>query len=391
MDTEKGTTHLLETSSDTYEGSTDPLYTPVDRILHLINILAANNRTRAEVLEQMREYYYLDEGNGRSAHTSSQSAARKFSRDIKFLENTGYEIQKSGSGSTARYNLLRGPALTHTFFFDHTELATLSLLSTLFVDPTPFTQPDSLRSISTPPSPRNPFTEDILSLVARLVTTLPAEQKRDFDRLAQRPHVYFNLNTAVDYLPHRATIDKIAQAIRLRQRIRFEYSPAYRSQSTHHHEVDPYHITYLDGHFYLLGYSYKMNKFFEHRIDRIKKGSIDIRNETINPSHRQHIIEFRYWADESLTKSGLSQRWITATIEKSNVSLNLDETKRKRGAIIKATAYSEWRILQQLHKYGDKVVLLDPPQLREKMFQEVERMYNLYRPEISIEALLSNC
>src|SRR5579864_751332 len=113
--------------------------------------------------------------------------------------------------------------------------------------------------------------EDMLALIEKLASTLPAEQKEQFDRWIRKPYIYFNIATVADYLPHRSTIDTIVQAISIREQLQFAYMPSHREQDVIFHEhIDPYYVTYLDGHFYLIGYNHKVNQFLEYRIDRIK-------------------------------------------------------------------------------------------------------------------------
>lgn len=98
----------------------------------------------------------------------------------------------------------------------------------------------------------------------------------------------------------------------------------------------------------------------------------------IDGERRQRPIEFSYWIDGSIAKSGLSHRWLSQTVEREEIYID-EQGKQKSRVLVRAKAYSEWRIIQQLHKYADKVELVDPPKLRERMRQEVERMYRLYQ------------
>lgn len=104
---------------------------------------------------------------------------------------------------------------------------------------------------------------------------------------------------------------------------------------------------------------------------------IEIQPQFIDGESRRRYIEFSCWIDESIVKRGLSRRWFTHTIEREEVYIDA-EGKRRRRVLVRAKAYSGWRIIQQLHKYADKAELVDPPELREQMRQEVGRMYRFY-------------
>ncbi len=371
-------TQLSELLSDEETDSSGPKYKPAERIFRLLQILIVNDCTRQDIFEALRDYYNVAESDDRIVSTSSQGAGKMLLRDIKFLEKMGYEINRLRIGPIVRYHLLKGSGPTPVFLFNQTELDTLILLHTLFADPTKYAQGNASQPLP-PAPPRNPFAEGIQSLIEHVAATLPTEQKKYFNRWVRKPFVYFNTDTVTDYLPHRATIDTIIQAISHRQQIRFEYASMHRLQGTTLHEqVDPYYVLHQEGHLYLIGYSHKMNTFYEYRIDRIEAESLKRLPRMIDGERRRRPIEFSYWIDGSIAKSGLSQRWLTHIVEREEVYRD-EQGKQRRRVLVRATAYSEWRILQQLHKYADKVELVDPPRLRDRMRQEVERMHNLYQ------------
>jgi len=370
-------TELPETSLAEKIDSVGPRYETAERILRLLRLLTTNNCTRQDIFERLRDHYKINESDDPRAMAPSQRAGRMLLRDIQFLEKVGYQIYKTRSGNATRYSLVEGTGPGSPFLFSQTELDTLALLHTLFADPTKYAQSNAAQPLPTPP-PRNPFAEEILSLIERLIATLPPAQKKYFDRWVRKPFIYFNLDTVTNYLPHRATIDTIVRYISQRQQIRFEYASMQRRQGTTLHEhVDPYYIIHQDGHLYLIGYSHKMNTFYEYRIDRIKGESLKPEHDMIDGERRRHPIEFSYWIDASIARGGLSQRWLTHTIEREEAYLD-EQGNQKRRVLVRAKAYSDWRIIQQLHKYADKAELVDPPELRERMRQEVARMYRMY-------------
>ncbi len=210
----------------------------------------------------------------------------------------------------------------------------------------------------------------------------PPQQNSLFKQYTQKPPLYFNLEAATDYLPHRGTIDTIARAISLRQQLSFAYMPTpFPQDITPHRQVDPYYLIQQDEHIYLVGFSHepanpRKNRVFEWRIDRIKTESIKLEHGTVNNRQRPRPITFHYWADISIAKSGLSQRWIAHEVERDETTG--EGRQQRRRLLVRAQAYNGWRIIQQLHKYGDRVELVDPPELREQMKREVKRMYDLY-------------
>ena len=355
-----------------------PRYETTERIFRLLHLLTANDCSRDDIFEQLRDYYKIGEGDEPRVRAPSQRAGRMLRRDLQFLEKMGFQINETHTDNTTRYSLAKGTGPGSTFLFNQTELDALVLLHTLFADPMKYTQIDATHPLPVQP-PRNPFAEDILLLIERLAATLPPEQKKYFDRWVRKPFIYFNLDTVTDYLPYRNTIDVILKAISRRQQIRFEYA-SLRQQKIPHEHVDPYYIVHQDGHLYLIGYDHgsKNEGFLEFRIDRINAESIKIQPNMIDVERRRQPVEFSYWIDGSIAKSGLSQRWLTHTIEREEAFIDEDRKQRRR-VLVRAKAYNEWRIIQQLHKYGDKAELVSSSELREKMRKEVARMFGYYQ------------
>lgn len=348
-----------------------------ERIFRLLQFLTANECTRKDIFEHLALYYKIDD-KAPTELTTSRRADRMFERDIKFLEDQGFEIKKvKARAKPTRYRLVKGSGPRATFLFSESEVDSLALLYTLFADPTRYAKVDVTQPLPQQ-LPRNPFADEMLSLIEKLVSTLPAEQKAHFDRWVRKPYIYFNLSTVANYLPHRATIDAIVQAIGDRQQIRFEYMATHRKEESLVHEhIDPYYIVYMDGHFYLIAYSHKMNQFLEYRVDRIKVETLKSENDMIDMERRRRPVEFKFWIDGNLVKRGLSQRWLTQTLEREEMYVDEQGNQRRR-VLVRATAYSEWRIIQQMLKYGDKAELVEPVRLRKEMKRVVERMYKSY-------------
>ncbi|MDQ2714337.1 MAG: WYL domain-containing protein [Chloroflexota bacterium] len=362
-------------ASDGLETRLEPLYENVRRILRLLFLLNGGDCVREDIFVRMKDDYRVGEHDTPKVLAPSGRAGKMLTRDLRALQDMGYEIKASGKGQATRYSLIKGSGPFNPFLFSQVEVDTFILLHTLFSDPARYVPVNDPLPV---PTAHNPFAQQIVALVERLAATLPEKQRRHFERWVRKPFVYMNMDTITDYLPHRETIEEIVKAISLRQQIRFEYASMERQQGVMLHEdIDPYYIFHQDGHLYLSAYSHGTSTFLEYRIDRIKEASVKLQPRMIDGERRRHPIEFSFWLDSRLVKSGLSQRWLSQTIEREEAYLDTQGKPRRR-VLVRATAYSDWRILQQIHKYGDKAELIDPPELREKMRQEVERIFKLY-------------
>jgi predicted DNA-binding transcriptional regulator YafY len=354
-----------------------PKQDSTERIFRLLQFLLANECTRQDVFERLAFYYKIDP-EALNENGVSRKADKMFERDITFLRNQGFELKTvKNKGQLARYSVVKGSGPRPTFIFTQNDVDILALLHNMFADPTRYAPHDLSQPLPLQSS-RNPFAEEMLALIEKLVATLPDEQQKTFDRWVRKPYIYFNLATVSDYLPHRPSIDVIVRAIAQRQQIAFVYMPTHRKQETILHEhIDPYYVTYLEGHFYLLAYSHKRDQFFEYRLDRIQPETLKVQPDMIDVERRRRPIEFTFWIDANLAKRGLSQRWLTQTLEREEVSLD-EHGRERRRILVRATAYNSWRVTQQILKYGDKAELVDPPYLRETMKKTVARMYKFY-------------
>lgn len=380
MDTDNILPEVSRAAPDENEGGTGLKHTAVERVLRLLLLLAANECTRPEIFERLAPYYDVDD-IATGGDSSSRRADRMFERDIKLLEEQGFEIRRvKGKGKLTRYSLVKGSGPAVSFLFSEAEVDILALLYNLFTDPATSRRHPHTGALVLPTrqSLHNPFAEDILAFIKKLAATLPPGQLTHFEQRIQKPSVHLNLATAADYLPYRKTIDTIEKAILQRQQIIFEYT-AVRSKkgSVIHSQVDPYYIVHMEGHFYLIGYSNEINKFFEYRLDRIKRDSIEILPHVVDTVRQRPVVEFSYWIDGDIAKRGLSERWLTQTTEREEVYVD-SEGHEKRRVLVRAKAHNDWRVIQQLLKYGDQAELVEPASLREQMRQVVARMMSFY-------------
>lgn len=378
---------------NTKESRAQPKYETTERVFRLLRLLSINECTLREIFERLQDFYHISDEELFSAKALPERTRKMFLRDVRFLRTMGYTIHTiRESNAPARYRADKNSGPETVFLFNQSELDALSLLYTLFADPTKHTQiaakqasltrSADLSEAASPeplpePSPRSPFAINILALIDHLTAALPEPQKRYFDQWSKKPYIYFNMDLATDYLPHRSTIDTIVKAISHRCQIRFDYTALYRDSPIPHGPVDPYYIIQQDGHLYLISYNHQKNDYTEYRIDRIIPKSVKETSGTINSDYRRRPIEFRYWVYGNMAKKPQSLRWLKQAIEREEVYVEQGKTKRK--VLVRAQAYSDWRILQQLQRYGDQVELVSPPYLRQRMKQQAERIAGYYQ------------
>ena len=102
----------------------------------------------------------------------------------------------------------------------------------------------------------------------------------------------------------------------------------------------------------------------------MKAYSQDLRQRVLRAVDQGHT-------QAEIAKRGLSQRWLTQTTVREEVFSD-SQGQEKRRMLVRATAHNEWRVIQQLLKYGDQAELVEPAHLREQMRQAVIRMMSFY-------------
>jgi hypothetical protein len=87
-------------ASDEKDGEPGLKYRVVERVFRLLQLLLVNECTRLEIFERLASYYRVDEHiTGRVS--SSRHADRMLERDIKLLEEQGFEVWKIKGKGTA--------------------------------------------------------------------------------------------------------------------------------------------------------------------------------------------------------------------------------------------------------------------------------------------------
>jgi predicted DNA-binding transcriptional regulator YafY len=277
------------------------------------------------------------------AYPRTASARPMVDRDVKHLAELGIVIEISRTRPPV-YTLHGG-----TPAFDTADLRALALIRDTFGD-------------------RHPQSAQIHALLQRLTSQLGEVAQRTYQRRqARRAPV----QPAVDYTPYDALIVRLDRAIDARQKLRFRYRSS-EGRLTLHQQVEPYAIEFYDRHFYLVGYSHNSRQMHDFRIDRIQDDDSFAELERLPPAmaHTRPPLVFRYRLAATLAQGELSQRF-----EHQRVVERLPNGD----VIIEAEGRSDFFIIQTLLRYRANAELLHPPELRQRMADEVRRLAELYR------------
>jgi predicted DNA-binding transcriptional regulator YafY len=123
-----------------------------ERIFRLISFLTANNCSRDEIFEHLALYYKIDDTDAEAQVISRRTAIRMLDRDMQFLKEQGFEIEKirATRSRPPRYHLQRGSGPSSFFLLTDDEVESLAFLYTLFADPSQYAQNDLTQPLPLP-------------------------------------------------------------------------------------------------------------------------------------------------------------------------------------------------------------------------------------------------
>ncbi|MBI5379352.1 MAG: WYL domain-containing protein [Nitrospirae bacterium] len=174
---------------------------------------------------------------------------RTIRRDLEALESVYPLVTERVDGRT-RWMILEGFRNLPALAFTPTELMALTFSRNL------------LR-----PLRGTPLQASLDSAFHKMITTLPPgalSYLRQLDRtftVGIGPHK--------DYRRHRETVDRLCRALEDRRTVQIRYASLSRGKTTRR-EVDPYHLRYMAGGLYLIGYCRVRRDVRLFAVDRIR-------------------------------------------------------------------------------------------------------------------------
>jgi predicted DNA-binding transcriptional regulator YafY len=207
------------------------------------------------------------------------------------------------------------------------------------------------------------------------------EKEQDF-LAGLEPNISLLVTRLRNYAPWWKTFQTINDAILNKNRLTMVYS-SYASQCVSRRAVDPYHVLFREGFWYLVGYCHTRRETRIFRIDRIK--DISPGGEKFDPpgdfSVRDYLgkswrigkggdvaVAVRFYPPESrLVAEG---KW--------HPTQRLEELPGGE-IIFRAEVEGTWEVKKWILGWGSAAEVLEPPELREEIRRELEEMAGRYR------------
>lgn len=209
-----------------------------------------------------------------------------------------------------------------------------------------------------------------------LLTWLPTARRQNVQRQQRRFDVELrDLDPELDSTLRQ----KLEQAIERRRVLRFVHrSPRHPRQQAISYEVEPYEVRHREGHWYLLGFVRwaegddgrdALEAVRRFRLSYVDPDSVEILSEklSITPRPRRPFL-LRYRLHPDIARGDISHRF-----DKTEVRHEADGW-----AEVTAQADDPFYVAQQLFRYADKCVVLEPPAVVEMIRSWIWGMMELY-------------
>jgi len=304
----------------------------IRRVLLTLLYLQGAPITRAQLISQVKQEL------GEEAYPVDETQA--LHRDIEKIRGSGVEVLYSRGDNTYQ---LSGPPF---------RLA----LSPKELDALAFLRHSFRHNV--------PYFDSVQSLIGKIAGHLPAGARQVLER---KPTLLIDVAPA-DKNASTLSLEVIRRALSQRQQLEFIYT-SMASPTPHKHTLEPYELVYRDGHFYLTGYSFEDRRVADFRVDRIVEGTAKVLPTRLPPGQRhQRTFTLRYRVMPELARYGVSERF-----PKQRVRKHADGS-----VTVTAECTNILWAARKLLRYGEMVIVEEPPEVREEVRRTVAAMARLY-------------
>jgi proteasome accessory factor C len=183
---------------------------------------------------------------------------------------------------------------------------------------------------------------------------------------------------------------KIDTAIYRRKRIEFEYYSMQRDE-TSLRRVDPYHLLFEGGQFYLVGFSHERGDVRVFRLSRIR-GKVAYATKAEHDFQRPADFDPRRYAGRIPWQlgepSGTAEVWVSEGIswyvERQYGEYGTLEPADDGGCVFRTPYASSRLVISWALGFGDHMRIAGPPELVEEARRRVDRLIELHRGEPAV-------
>lgn len=193
-------------------------------------------------------------------------------------------------------------------------------------------------------------------------------------------HVSVMIPPRGNYDKYQSLIDSLNKVIQSCQRVVIKYD-SFSSQQISERKIDPLHIMFRDGFWYLVAYCHSRKMLRMFRVDRIKRLQIlDELFEAVDFDIEEYIKNS--WSIAKGEKTKVAVRFsppISRLIEEAKWHESQEIEKLDSGNLILHLKVEEtWEIKKWILGFGKYAEVLKPLSLREEVREELREMVRIY-------------
>ncbi len=254
--------------------------------------------------------------------------------------------------------------------------------SKVFLQPLTFTATEATALIRCSQSlgrSRNPLQRDLRSAQEKILACLPSEQQKKVEAGRQ----------AVEIRPTADPVEVceeiftcVEQAIQQQRQLQIHYYTKTREEWTER-AVEPYVIVFRGGAWYLIAYCHLREDVQIFRVDRIERAALlPVRSEIPRNFSAEAFLAGSWFIEQGepvrvrLRFGKDAARWVReAKYHPSQLV-----TEQGDGSLLfEVTVRGRREITRWILGYGSQVEVLSPPELRDAVLDEAERMRGMYK------------
>lgn len=281
-------------------------------------------------------------------------------RYINDLRKMGVRIDSS-TGAAGGF-LSRGQLYFKSLSFSGLEVTALLLASNVL------TKSDGL-----------PLKKDLENAVKKIEKAISYDG-REYLRLL-KPKISILIDYMKNYYPWEKTFKLLNESMMYQKSVLIDYH-SYSAQKKSRREINPYHIFFRDGAWYIIAYCHTRKKIRTFRLDRIQEARLT-ENPFITPENFDIDGYFENsWRLARGEKVNVKIKFfppVTRLILESEWHSSQEINILKDGSIIfNVTVEGTWEIKKWILGWGKYALVMEPTALREEIGKEISTMINNY-------------
>lgn len=326
----------------------------------MINVETTPVKKSERVLQTLK---MIQERNGIKAKEIArelQVGVRTVYRYIEDLRKMGIKIESS-SGTAGGY-ISRGQLALKVLTFSGLEATAVLLASHVL------TKTDGL-----------PLKKDLENALVKITGATRPEDK-EYLRLL-KPKISILMDYIKDYNPWEKTFSLLNKSMMYQQTIVINYY-SYSSRKLSEREINPYHIFFRDGAWYIIAYCFQRQELRTFRLDRI---------------HGAELTEKTFKIDKEFDiNKYLKHSWRLSKGDTKNIKIKIYppvsflilesewhptqkiEQLDDDSLIFEVKVEGTWEIKKWIMGWGEYAVVLEPRELREEIEAELQNMVKNY-------------